>query len=355
MVNQLLHTKINLQDRTQWHLLPRDLNQYPPPPCAIDGNSRTLARWIYGLGPIETSDIQQITRAVDRMLDTNVSAPYDSSQWVAVDGPSHIGKTYAVVVTMLRLHDTLLGTESPPPVDREHAEHIPVIYVADQGASEKTLLQSIATAAGVPYSAGESTSVLRHRLRLTLPRIGCRLIVVDEAHMLRRVGAARDLTDNLRKELSLPVSFLFCGAGLRESALYRRTDVPARPAQTALRRKKVSDGIDDLAAIGDDAAMQLRNRMKAVQLLPFSGGLTKEQRAWANRMNRLIKHLESIDGLDCTELRSESFTTQLFNYASGRTGTSFTLIKDACAAAIYDHRSPTLDDLHNEFKRGTLT
>ncbi|MDL9947319.1 hypothetical protein QSJ19_17385 [Gordonia sp. ABSL11-1] len=352
MVNDLY--KRSIQDRGCWGHLPRRIDDYPAPPCGLDGDIRLLTRWISGLGPIETSDIARTYEEVMRMLDHNAGAAYDDARWVAIDGPSHVGKTYTIIPVLLRINDMLLRDERPPKREGVKSVHVPVIYVGDQGASSKTLVESIAEFAGIFVSRSDVETTILRRLRTILPLIGCLLIVVDEGHMLRRVGASRDLTDNLRRLLSLPVSFVFVGAGLRDSALYRRTDVLRVPQseRPAAARAKPSEGLLDHP---DEAAMQLRNRMKAVQLRAFDSSNSDHLNAWLKRMNGLVSQLERIPGLDVRELKSREFAVELFTFAQGRTGTSFLILKDVCELAVRRRESPTIQHLHVEMEKAVLT
>lgn len=350
----LNYTKNSIQDRSCWARLPRRIEDYPPPPCGLDGDVRALARWVAGIGPIPTSDIRDAYAEVIRMLDHNAGATYDDARWVAIDGPSHAGKTYTIIAVMLRINDDLLSQATLSRVEGELVEHIPVIYVGDQGASSRGLVGSIAAAAGLFATRSESEADILRRLRMRLPRLGCILIVVDEAHMLRRVGAGRDLTDNLRRILSLPVSFVFTGAGLRDSALYRRTDITRvpNPEKNMGRSTNTNDG---LLEHPEEAAMQLRNRMKAIRIRAFDGSVQKDVDAWSSRMHKLVTQIDQISGFDASEILTADFATQLFNFTQGRTGSSFLLIKDVCEAAILRRKNPTFEDLQTEIDKSMLT
>lgn len=318
-----------LQNRVDWsRLRRRDTDDAPP--CGIGGDAVQLGRWIRSIGPIETSDIQAIETDMRLLLDHNATSVNAGRRWIAVNGPSLVGKTQSTTAAMLRVHDDLLKHHHDPG-QGIRAEHIPVIFVSDAGASWPTLLRAIATFAGIPVVRSSPGSEILRQLRIVLPRLGTRMIVVDDAHMLRRVGAARDLTDNLKITVdALPVSFVFAGAGLEHSALLKRTD-----------RSE-----DEYSA-----AVQLAGRMHRRELVAFSDTDKVQMRAWHRRIGALISRLELIEGLDSTELRSSTFAGNLFHMSGGRTGMSLELLKDAVIAAITHHKSPTVADLASEFKR----
>lgn len=318
-----------LQNRADWPRL-RRRDAADAPPCGIDGDGITLARWIRSIGPIETSDIQTVESDMRKLLDHNATSVNAGRRWVAINGPSLVGKTQATTAAMLRIHDDLLKHPHDPGKGIR-AEHIPVVFVSDAGASWPTLLRAIGAFASVPNTRLATGADMLRQLRTVLPSIGTRMIVVDDAHMLRRVGAARDLTDNLKMTIdALPASFVFVGAGLENSALLKRTDRSA----------------DEYSA-----AVQLAGRMYRRDLMPFVDTDKPQMRAWHRRIGALISRLELIDGLDSSELRDATFAANLFHASGGRTGLSLELLKDATIAAIAHHRSPTVNDLVIESKR----
>ncbi|WP_157108707.1 AAA family ATPase [Aldersonia kunmingensis] len=248
-----------------------------------------------------------------------------SRRWLGIDGPPLVGKTHATAAAMLRVHDQLL--DSPPPVRGKgvRAEHIPVVYVSVHGASSARLIASIANFVDLPTTKTQRAQDTLTQLRNVLPLLGTRLIVVDDAHMLRRVGGARDLTDNLKSIIdALPVSFIYAGAGLHDSALLRRTD-----------------SADD----GYSAAEQMAGRMRRLVLKRYDPTIAAEVRNWHRKLDLLIKRLETIPGFDSTDVRSKEFGHRLFQLADGRTGRSLELLQDCTKRAVREGRSPQLSDL----------
>lgn len=312
-----------LQDRADWPRLRRQ-DSTESPPCSIHGESSVLARWIRSIGPVESSDIQGIETDMLALLEHNASMINGGRGWLAVNGPSLVGKTQSVTAAMLRVHDRLLR-DPPAPDTRYRADHVPVIFVSDAGASWPTLLRSIAEFAGVPIARSAPGTETLRQLRTVLPRLGTRMIIIDDAHMLRRVGKARDLTDNLKLTIdALPASFVFSGAGLDRSALLKRSD----------------HSEDEYSA-----AVQLAGRMRRRDLIAFDHRNDAHLRAWHRRIDTLITRLELIDGFDSSELRGQTFAGNLFHLAGGLTGLSFELLKDTAITAATHHRSPTVDDL----------
>lgn len=312
-----------LQNRHDWpRLRRRDMGD--PAPCGVDGDVDALARWVRSIGPIENSDIHGIESALHELLEHNWLTANGGRRWLAVNGPAMVGKTQAVTAAMLRVHDELLNT--PPDLGAGiHASHIPGVFVSDAGASWPNLLRSIAEFAGIPLAPSTPAHEVLRTLRTVLPNLGTQFIVVDDAHMLRRVAATRDLTDRLKLTLdALPVSFVFVGAGLDNSALLR-----------------TSDSSEDEYS----AAIQLAGRMQRLDLNAFTSNNAAQRRTWLRRIDALLTRLEQIDGLDTTGMRDATFAANLFDLADGLTGLSFELLKDATIHAITAHQKPTTDDL----------
>ncbi len=166
-----------LQNRLDWPRL-RRRDVADPAPCGVDGDLAALVRWVRSIGPIESSDIHGIECAMHELLDHNWHTVNGGRRWLAVDGPSMVGKTQAVTAAMLRVHDDLQKTPHHLGAGI-HAEHIPGVFVGDAGSSWPTLLRSIAEFAGIPLAATASAPEILRRLRTVLPRLGTQFIVVD--------------------------------------------------------------------------------------------------------------------------------------------------------------------------------
>lgn len=311
---------LSLQVQADW---PQFARHCPALPSDFDHSDRVaVGSWISGLKPIETSDIHLIQDAIRDQLFRNGGQYQGSRQILAIDGDSALGKTVAVSTAMLRIHDEILNSPSPakPGV---HVRHFPVVYVSDQGASFPRLLRAIAGFVHSPLGARKAVAddLLEHLARY-LPSVGTRLIVIDDAHMLRRVGAARDLTDDLKRTVDrLPVSFVFVGAGLQRSALF-----------------KTSNTSDEYSA-----ATQLQRRIRLIEMVPLSA--PEHRKAWTNRINRFTTEIEKIPGYDWSILRNPTFRQNLFALSHGSTGLSFELAKDTLTQSIRQDRIATVDSL----------
>lgn len=223
---------------------------------------------------------------------------------------------------MVRIHDELVLEPPTPPTTAARVRHYPVVYVTDQGRSFVNLLTSISDFIQAPRDTNPKADEILRSLSKQLPSVGTRLVIIDDAHMLRRIGPARDLTDNLKRMLdALPVTFAFVGAGLHQSALLKN-----------------SGSADEYSA-----AAQLARRMTLVNLIQLVG--TEHQKAWLRRVRALCREIEKVPGWDWSVFRDPTFLATLHEMSDGETGHTYRLIKDTVWRAVDRNRPPSIDDL----------
>lgn len=136
-----------------------------------------------------------------------------------LEGPSTAGKTTTTMLAVLRRSRAAwrdFGRHI------EGYEQIPWVYVevgSSYGYSD--LAAAILTFCGLPVSPRDTAQSRIAYLREQLPKLGTEGIVVDDAHQLRASKSER-LTDGIKNILTgLPVSFVFVGVDLTESALLK--------------------------------------------------------------------------------------------------------------------------------------
>lgn len=322
---------------------PRHLDDMANPPSTRTDTPSAIARWIRGIGPIETSDIDKIHRAMIRLLAQNSESPAGSRQWLAIDGPPLMGKSSSVIVGALRVHDWLRDHQSGDV--RDPFTHIPVIIVSGNLGHTplaRTLLDNIARFIGVtlPANLRAAITALDYHLR----NVGALLVVVDDAHFIKLRGGSRNLTDDLKDILtSLTVSFVFVGAGLRSSALLHTpgADPPARRGRPSTGTEATAEERrfhrDQYSAVE-----QLQWRMTYLALIeqtPSVDGAPDD--VFINRMSEMVKQLERIDGFDPKYLRTKTGLKLVFRRAKGRTGIGFKIISLAAAVAAELETTPT--------------
>lgn len=235
----------------------QDIHQFrcSPPPGAGDA----LYSWIHSTH-LTTTYEQTIRSAIDKLMRQHLGT---NECWLAIGGTSHLGKTSAVT------HVLLEAAMSIPQQwrTRTAAGHLqtPYIYVEVTSAMEaRGILAAVAKAAGLPEDGTEKQ--LHESLSEVLPELGTRLIVVDDAQMLRRVSDnASRLVDGLRHLLHLPVPFTYVGIELEKSALLRD---PGRNNDTAqqLQRRAIQQHLAPITSRGGEKSIVSIARSFALQM-----------------------------------------------------------------------------------------
>ncbi len=292
MVNQ----DLNFETPQHWVRLHEGRTCDPPK------DSVALERWIH-FQYVPTRQDAAIEEAIDRLLKRHVAL---NARWLAVDGESTIGKSEAITAILLR------RAMAQPDRWYQRADtgalHVPYVYVVATSPSTLDLLRDICEFLGLP-TEGKEHEVLK-RLKKNLPRLGTRLIVVDEGQMFRRKSAgASTVTDNLRNLLHLSVPFVFVGVDLGASALLRDWGV------------------------NNDTARQLRRRHDMVSLQRLTGpqGVAQIKElvtAFGRRMRR-------VEGLRTTGLNDSTILAELAIRSEGRPGTMLETLKNAAVLAIH--------------------
>ncbi|MFM9378806.1 AAA family ATPase [Gordonia sp. VNK21] len=315
------------------------LDDMAPPPSTAHNSPAEISHWIQAAGPIETSELQWIQSAMTQLLRTNSSTINGARQWLGIDGPPMSGKTFSAVVAAMRI-DTQLRISQTGDVE-DPFEHIPVVIVSGnlgEPALARTLLDNIARFIGVVLPSGLSAAIeatARH-----LKNVGTLLIVVDDAHFIKRKSGSRNLTDALKDIITtIPASFVFVGAGLEVSALLH---VPTGSGETT-KRAFDSAKAQKLERDQYSAVYQLRERLSFHSVKLFPSEMGRVHPVLRNRMTTLINELDRIDGFDASALRSEQALERFSARSLGKTGLALRLITRTAAAAAETGASPTLD------------
>lgn len=189
--------------------------------------ARSLRAHIYAIGPVRTRDIERFEKLLDKVTDGNLWRPLGGKEWIAVDGDGPgAGKSQAVTTVALRIHREACATQGRA-IGPDGNEHIPVGYVEVNSSTRSLgLMESIYHFFGFPKVPRESAQSLLNRLGEQLDQVGCRVLIIDDAHQLRQVGRdTRQLTDFLKSLLTgIPVTLVGVGNQLGKSALLRTSD-----------------------------------------------------------------------------------------------------------------------------------
>ena len=254
--------------------------------------------------------------ALTAAIESTMSAT--NRRWLAVDGVTNLGKTDIIVNFALRRSGIQNG-QIPRP-DTGYL-HLPSVFAeADSSVEGAGLLGAVCAFAGILPARSEDQT--RRKLAELLPKMGTDLLIVDDAHMLRRQNPrSTRLTDSFRSALRLPVTFVCVGAGLDNSALLRTGD-----------------------GSGYESAEQLRTRCNWYPLSPLRltdrGTLIGEDNAeFKQMMGRYAgKVAQAIPSLTFSALREDATMSELIRRAKGKHGLIFSALKDAtCLALSGDH------------------
>lgn len=296
---------LSFTDHDGWHDIHRLRNGRPPE------DPSALFAWIH-TQHISTPYEFQVDAAFDKVIRQHAGT---NECWLAVSGPSHLGKSAAVTQVLLnrsrarelkwreRTGDGYLRT--------------PYVYVEATSTQEaRGLLASIARACGIPDTGSEKD--LHQILSHLLVAIGTILIVVDDAQMYRRVSdSASRLVDGLRHLLHLPVPFVFVGIQMERSALLRD---PGR---------------------NNDTVQQLQRRHFELRLTPLRRGQGQQAVDLVGRFARRMKAVPDLR-VDC--LLEPRLIRDLTLALEGRPGSILNTLKRATIEAIADNDSVLTED-----------
>lgn len=249
-------------------------NARPAVPKVLTEDDRAaLIGYTRRIGPLATDDTKRVGAAIAELIEVNTHAVNGSKRVLLIDGPSAMGKSQAASSYALR-ESARIWAEQGRRVD--NADVIPFVYV-EIGASgwARALMRSILQFLGVPIGPRENTDEMLARFRLLAPRLQVRAVIVDDAHMLRTASReSRQLTDFLKGVItSLPVSFVFVGAGLRDSALLRQsTGGGYSAAEQIARRATILDIRPWAHTVVGDPWTRLVANLEAQLVLPKGNG-----------------------------------------------------------------------------------
>jgi hypothetical protein len=293
---------LNIENRGDWEAYQRACERDRP--FSPDDDPHSVQVAIHAIY-VRTSRDDRLEQAVRTTMRRNSGT---KRHWLAVDGPANLGKTES----LLRF-STELDSER-----RRHSRSsptfalVPVIIVqADSGHQGAGLLRAIASFAGIPTNGNEDE--LRRRLTQVLPRLGTELIVVDDAHMLRRASTrATRLPDSLRANLRLPVTFIFAGAGLDSSALLRPGGGP-----------------------GYESTEQLRRRHSFLALAPLV--LPRDEQIYRTLLGEFLRSVHSlVPHVEMPFHRDPRCLRELMRLTGGHLGAFMGALKDATVEAVWE-------------------
>lgn len=287
--------RLSFTNPDHWHSI-HQLRTVPPP----DDPQRLFA-WIHAQH-VDTAYETLLSAAFDKLMRQHVGT---NEHWLAISGPSHLGKSSAV--TRVLLNRVVADPAGWRTRTREGWLRTTYVYVEVGSRQEaRGILASVARSCGLPDTGSEKE--LHEMLAVVLPQLGVKLIVVDEAQRLRRVSDVASRTvDGVRQLVHLPVPFVFVGIDLDRSALLRD---PGR---------------------NNDTVLQLQRRHSHLRLAPLPRG---SEAKVVNIIRAFAQLTRPIDGLDTACLADPVLIRDLIQYVEGRPGSLINTLKRAAVEAI---------------------
>lgn len=284
-------------------------NRKPEVAAHADGRAdvESLVAYTRRIGPLQTADTKRAAAALAEVIAANQHATYGARRVLLIDGPSTMGKTQAVLAAALRDANAIWAANGHR-VDGRLV--VPYIYVEVGAAGwARSLMQSICEFAAIPATSRDRTEDLIARFRLLAPQLSVKAVIVDDAHMLRTATAeSRRLTDFLKGLItSVPASFVFVGAGLRDSALLRQS-----------------------TRGGYSAAEQVARRATVLDLAPWK----VSDCAWTELLANLQRQLVFPRGTRCTALAVDGTALFLHQRSGGHPGLVIDWVKRAAVRAL---------------------
>lgn len=299
-----------------WPTMMQPPRDKPRPPDSISAAVvREFVSYNRGIGPVDTADVRRISSAMLSVAASNENATLGARQCLLVDGPAGMGKSQAVVATALRdTRDIWQARGRSTPM----GQVIPWIYVEATAAGQgKALMRAVCEFTGLPTGPRDTADELLVRLRKTAPLMGVRGVIVDDAHMLRVADKdSRRLTDFLKSAITgLPVTFVFVGAGLRESALLRQGGA-GYPASEQIARRSVL------------------LEMSPWDHTPIDPGTPDEMDAWARLVVTLNSLLAHPSGPGQLRLARSRAVAHLHKGSAGHVGVMIDWVKAATVFSV---------------------
>jgi AAA domain len=276
----------------------------PPPVAATPEWVEETKLWIH-LQYIPTPATEIFGSKVSRV---QMLSGGQKRQWLALSGPATAGKTELLSNFLLDLAES---TGIPWRTRVGDYTHVPGVYVKASGKQQGAgLLKSICRFCGIDESGHEDDLVAR--LMHLLPRLGTKVVLVDDAHNYRRVSdIATSLTDSLRNVITLPVTFVFSGVALHDSALLR---------QTQQRHHESTE--------------QLRSRCTSMTLEPII--VPRDNVAYRHLVTAFGGRIRTIPGMRASGLSEPKMLLRLAQRCAGRPGAILGCLKDAAVLALYE-------------------
>lgn len=248
-----------------------------------------------------------------------------------ITGGGYQGKTETVCETAAAFEDFWLDLHqhaNPTAVPGTRDFHIPVAYVQTPvTATPKSVCEAILTFFGARFHRATLPQLIR-AVRTSLHGHGTKVLLLDDITRLKMHREAdQDVLDLLRSLMSMNVTLVLVGVGIRQSGLLRDGHIDPRTGQWIFRPLRTAKSFND------EAATQTERRFDLIDLSPFRYDTPADISAWTGHLVGLEQQLRlfrSQPGM----LAQGAMPEYLFQRTNGIVGLLERLIEDACTEAI---------------------
>ncbi|MGV9386350.1 ATP-binding protein [Nonomuraea sp. NPDC003707] len=322
--------------RTSFQPAPRltlaDYRRFSPRRKALHDLHRTATH--VNLPLLETPMSAAVDRLMRFRMQNNALKTKASTQsGLMVSGGGFQGKTETVCDCAAAFEDFLRDLHqelNPDAVVGTRDLHAPVAYVQTPvTAKPKSVCEAILDFFGAPIARGATLPQLCRLVRASLRDHGTRVLILDDVTRLKMHREAdQDALDLMRGLMSMNVTLVLVGVGIRQSGLLTGGHYDAASGQWRFLPRK-----DGKSYFNDEAGTQTDRRFDLIDLDPFRYDTPAGIAAWTS-------HLAGLE--DCLRLfRAEpgmlttgNMPEYLFRRTQGVVGLLERLIEDGCAAAI---------------------
>lgn len=278
--------------------------------CVAPGTRSMEAAEMCSLGSVVVET--DLTERVADMMGMVVRANQRGANQVVtllIEGDSHIGKSLAGQKAILKRTEDAWGGPTPPPdgLGEGRHRHMPWLYI-ESGATTGpvSLLVETCRSAGIPADDNTRPGVLMSRLRTNLPAMRVEGVLYDDAHTL---VAAKDgkMSNQLKYMITgLPISLVFVGMNLEQSALLDRDPGKGYQAARQIEERALTIRANELA-------------------LP-----ARDDPAWSWTLRAVASRVHLLDGSEAANwFVSQRNCDSLYDVAGGRLGTATKVIRFA--------------------------
>lgn len=273
------------------------------------------------LAPLRVPEVEQFRTVLRNTMLFNQHRSLGGRRLVVVNGPSHIGKTTAVIAEgITRAHAAGIKKD---PNGRVHP--IPWVYAqATASGRGRVLARSISDFLGLPLAGRDTAYDIVNRVAALSRAIGIEVIVIDDFHFMRPQGKSdrSDLANILKHLISaVPATFVIAGVAMQLHPLVKHSKDSALP--------------------GD----QIFNRANWVTFKPWPMGTENADRAWERLVGALRGTLSFPRGAEQWQLDRKSSLTLIQKGSGQRPATAIEWITLAANHAIEEDRPLTAKSL----------